>query len=105
MLLVTASDLVHHLFSLQVPGLHGRGGIYFDDHQQAISNASFNVLYKAAGRAFLINGGGANNVTNNLCVNGGIGIFNQHADDMVAPLPLYDNGTLKRGDKVGRLQT
>lgn len=26
-------NFVHH--SLEVPGLHGRGGIYFDDHQQA----------------------------------------------------------------------
>ena len=54
--------------------------------------------YKAAGRAFLVNGGGNNNITNNLIVNGGIGIYNQHADDMVKPLPEYDNGTLKRGD-------
>lgn len=36
-------NFVHH--SLEVPGLHGRGGIYFDDHQSAISNASGNVLY------------------------------------------------------------
>ena len=30
-------NFVHH--SLEVPGLHGRGGIYFDDHMQAISNS------------------------------------------------------------------
>lgn len=90
-------NFIHH--SLEVPGLHGRGGIYFDDHESGISNASGNVLYKAAGRAFLVNGGGNNNITNNLIVNGGIGIYNQHYDDYVKPLPLYDNGTLKRGDK------
>jgi hypothetical protein len=90
-------NFVHH--SLEVPGLHGRGGIYFDDHEGSISNCSGNVMYKAAGRSFLVNGGAANNITHNLCVNGGIGIYNQHADDMTRALPLYDNGTLKRGDK------
>ena len=90
-------NFVHH--SLEVPGLHGRGGIYFDDHEGSISNCSGNVMYKAAGRAFLVNGGAANNITRNLCVNGAIGIYNQHADDMTKALPLYDNGTLKRGDK------
>ena len=91
------NPVVHH--SLEVPGLHGRGGIYFDDHMQAISNTSGNVMYKAAGRAFLVNGGAGNNITRNLIVNGGIGIYNQHYDDMTRDLPLYDNGTLKRGDK------
>ena len=56
-------------------------------------------MYKAAGRAFLVNGGAGNNITHNLIVNSGVAIFNQHADDMVKSLPLYDNGTLKRGDK------
>ena len=60
---------------------------------------SGNVMYKAAGRAFLVNGGAANNITHNLIVNGGVGIYNQHAEDMTRDLPLYDNGTLKRGDK------
>ena len=90
-------NFVHH--SLEVPGLHGRGGIYFDDHEGSVSNCSGNVLFKAAGRAFLVNGGAANNITHNLVVNGGQGIYNQHADDMTKALPLYDNGTLKRGDK------
>ena len=52
----------------QVPGLHGRGGIYFDDHEGSISNCSGNVMYKAAGRAFLVNGGAGNNITHNLIV-------------------------------------
>lgn len=90
-------NFVHH--SLEVPGLHGRGGIYFDDHEGSVSNCSGNVLYKAAGRAFLVNGGAANNITHNLVVNSGEAIYNQHADDMTRALPLYDNGTLKRGDK------
>ena len=51
-------------------------------------------MYKAAGRAFLVNGGAANNITHNLIVNSGIAIYNQHADDMVRSLPLYDNGTV-----------
>ena len=72
---------------------------YFDDHEGSISNCSGNVLYKAAGRAFLVNGGAGNNITHNLVVNSGVAIYNQHADNMVKTLPLYDNGTLKRGDK------
>ena len=90
-------NFIHH--SLEVPGLHGRGGIYFDDYESSVSNCSGNVMYKAAGRAFLVNGGAANNITHNLCINGGVGIYNQHAENMVRDLPLYDNGTLKRGDK------
>jgi hypothetical protein len=90
-------NFVHH--SLEVPGLHGRGGIYFDDHEGSVSNCSGNVMFKAAGRAFLVNGGAANNITHNLIVNSGEAIYNQHADDMTRDLPLYDNGTLKRGDK------
>ena len=54
-------NFVHH--SLEVPGLHGRGGIYFDDHFGAVSNCSGNVMYKAAGRSFLVNGGAGNNIT------------------------------------------
>ena len=34
-------NFVHH--SLEVPGLHGRGGIYFDGHQQAISRPSARI--------------------------------------------------------------
>eukprot|EP01052_Picozoa_sp_SAG31_P044065 SAG31_NODE_7550_length_1657_cov_2.932606_1_plen_297_part_00 len=56
-------------------------------------------MYKAAGRAFLVNGGAGNNITHNLIINSGVAIYNQHADNMVKSLPLYDNGTLKRGDK------
>jgi len=56
-------------------------------------------MYKAAGRSFLVNGGAANNITGNLIVNGGVGVYNQRADNTVAPLPGYDNGTLHRGEK------
>merc|ERR1719199_1123854 len=87
-------NFLHH--SLEVPGLHGRGGIYFDDHYNSISNVSGNVMYKAAGRAFLVNGGAGSNITGNRLVNGGIGIFNQAYDDMTKDLAKYDDGTLKR---------
>ena len=92
-------NFIHHL--IETPGLHGRGGIYWDDHFQAVSNCSGNVMFKAAGRAFLVHSGGANNVTNNLIVNSGIGLWNDNsqAQSAVHDLPLYDNGTLKRGDK------
>ena len=95
-------NFVHH--SLEVPGLHGRGGIYFDGHQQATSNVTLNVAYKAAGRAFLVNGGAKTNVTRNLIVNTGIGLFNENYDMDSSPsyvqdeLDKYDNGTLRRGD-------
>ena len=95
-------NFVHH--SLEVPGLHGRGTFYFDGHQQATSNVSLNVAYKAAGRAFLVNGGAKTNITRNLIINSGIGIFNENYDMEGTPnyvqdqLDMYDNGTLKRGD-------
>ena len=90
-------NFVHH--SLEVPGLHGRGGIYFDDHLGPVANVSHNILYKAAGRSFLVNGGAGLNITSNLIINGGNAIYQQAYDDMTKDLPLYDNGTLKRGDK------
>lgn len=90
-------NFVHH--SLEVPGLHGRGGIYFDDHLGPVSNVSHNILYKAAGRAFLVNGGAGINITKNLIINSGNAIYQQAADDKTTALPLYDNGTLHRGDK------
>ena len=74
-----------------------RGGIYFDDHEGPISNVSGNVMYKAGGRSFMVNGGAGVNITKNLVINGGIGIYNQHAQDMTTDLPKYDNGTLHRG--------
>ena len=56
-------------------------------------------MYKAAGRSFLVNGGSGCNITRNLIMNSGLGIYNFAGDDMVSDLPLYDNGTLHRGDK------
>ena len=76
----------------------------FDGHQQATSNVTLNVAYKAAGRAFLVNGGAKTNVTRNLIVNTGIGLFNENYDMDSSPsyvqdeLDKYDNGTLRRGD-------
>lgn len=79
---------------------------HVDDHLGGITNCSGNVMYKAAGRSFLTNGGAGarkinccavvlrqehhrcssykrvatgNNITHNLIVNGGVGIYN-HGD-------------------------
>ena len=72
-----------------------------DDHFQSVSNCSANVMYKAAGRAFLVHGGAGSHINHTLIVTGGIGIFqtNAAAKAAVSGLALYDNGTLKRGDK------
>lgn len=64
-----------------------------------VTNASGNVMYKAAGRSFLANGGAGCNITHNLIMEGGLGTYNFAGDDMVSALPLFDNGTLHRGDK------
>ena len=100
-------NFLHH--SLEVPGLHGRGGICallppllarafvlrklwmlmgrvwgladFDDHLGGVTNTSGNVMYKAAGRSFLVNGGAGNNITSNLIMETGLGIYNQAADN------------------------
>lgn len=90
-------NFLHH--SLDVPGLIGRHAIQFDDHFGAVSNCSGNVLYKAAGIGIAMSGAG-NNVTNNLIMNTGMAIAVSDLDDMTVRLPLYDNGTLKRGDKM-----
>jgi hypothetical protein len=90
-------NFLHH--SLDVPGLIGRHAIQFDDHFGAVSNCSGNVLYKAAGIGIATSGAG-NNVTNNLIVNSGMAIAVSALDDMTINLKKYDNGTLKRGDKM-----
>jgi len=68
-------NYLHH--SMEVPGLHGRGGIYFDDHCNAVQSSTENVFYKCAGRPFLVNGGAGNNISGNLFMNSGQGIFQQ----------------------------
>lgn len=90
-------NFLHH--SLDVPGLIGRHAVQFDDHFGAVSNCSGNVLYKAAGIGLALSGAG-NNVTNNLIMNTGMAIAVTDLDDMTVTLPAYDNGTLKRGDKM-----
>jgi hypothetical protein len=77
------NNFIHH--SLCVPGLHPRGGIYFDGHQQGCTNLSHNVMYKAAGRAFIVNGGPNYQVNNNLVINGGTGVYQQNADFTKVP--------------------
>eukprot|EP00035_Acanthoeca_spectabilis_P008349 m.152458 g.152458 ORF g.152458 m.152458 type:complete len:932 (+) comp14323_c0_seq3:85-2880(+) len=90
-------NFLHH--SLDVPGLVGRHAIQFDDHFGAFSNCSGNVLFKAAGIGIASSGAG-NNVTHNLIMNTGMAIAVSDLEDMTVNLPLYDNGTLKRGDKM-----
>ena len=90
-------NFLHH--SLDVPGLIGRHAVQFDDHFGAVSNCSGNVLYKAAGIGFASSGSG-NNITNNLIMNTGMAIAVSDLEDMTKNLPAYDNGTLKRGDKM-----
>ena len=68
-------NYLHH--SMEVPGLHGRGGIYFDDHCNSVESSTQNVFYKCAGRPFLVNGGAGNNISGNLFMNSGQGIFQQ----------------------------
>ena len=108
-------NFLHH--SLEVPGLHGRGGIRalpslltrvfelrklwmlmgrvwgladFDDHLGGVTNTSGNVMYKAAGRSFLVNGGAGNNITSNLIMETGLGIYNQAADNSELDLVLLE---------------
>jgi hypothetical protein len=90
-------NFLHH--SLDVPGLIGRHAMQFDDHFGAVSNCSGNVLYKAAGLGIATSGAG-NNVTNNLIMNSGMAIAVSDLQDMTVNLHAYDNGTLKRGDKM-----
>lgn len=90
-------NFLHH--SLDVPGLIGRHAVQFDDHFGAVSNCSGNVLYKAAGIGLASSGSG-NNITNNLIMNSGMAIAVSDLEDMTVNLPAYDNGTLKRGDKM-----
>lgn len=90
-------NFLHH--SLDVPGLIGRHAIQFDDHFGAVSNCSGNVLFKAAGIGIATSGAG-NNVTKNLIMNSGMAIAVSALEDMTRNLKMYDNGTLKRGDKM-----
>jgi len=75
-------NFLHH--SMEVPGLHGRGGIYFDDHCNSVESSTENVFYKCAGRPFLVNGGAGNNISGNVFMNSGQGIFQQAYTNKVA---------------------
>lgn len=99
--MIVEHNFLHHL--MEIPGLHGRGGIYFDQRFQGLINVTHNVMYKATGRPFLINGGGNARITENLIVNSGAAIFNQDyewASDKALQdsLAEYDVGKKKRGD-------
>ena len=64
----------------------------FDDHLGGVTNTSGNVMYKAAGRSFLVNGGAGNNITSNLIMETGLGIYNQAADnsELRSSRPRFD---------------
>jgi hypothetical protein len=91
-------NFLHHLMCL--PQAHPRGGIYPDDLDGG-DTITGNVFYKAAHRAILINGGAGHTVTDNLILNGYIGIYNTSAwaEKVYASIAKFDSGELKRGDK------
>ena len=49
---------------------------------------TLNVAFKAAGRAFLVNGGPKTNVTRNLIVNSGIGLYNEKIEELFGIAPV-----------------
>ena len=91
-------NFLHHLMCL--PQAHPRGGIYPDDLDGG-DIITENIFYKAAHRAILINGGAGHTVTNNLILNGYIGIYNTSAwaEKAYANMAKFNSGELKRGDK------
>ena len=94
---VFRNNFLHHLMC--TPGLHPKGGIYPDQHD-AGDTFEENVFYKAAHRAILLNGGAAHRVERNIFLEGYIGLYQteSYAQGAYDDIPLYDNGTLTRGD-------
>ena len=90
-------NFLHHLMC--TPGFHARGGMY-PDQLDAGDTFEENVFYKAAHRAILLNGGAGHSVLRNVFLNGYIGIYQTeaYAQSSYDDIPLYDNGTLTRGD-------
>jgi len=96
---VVRHNFIHHLMC--VPQAHPRGGVYLDD-LDAGDTVEGNILYKAAHRAVLVNGGAANVVRGNLFIRGYIGAYvtSAYADKARGLARQYDSGTLRRGDKM-----
>ena len=90
-------NFLHHLMC--TPGLHAKGGMY-PDQQDAGDTFEENVFYKAAHRAILLNGGAGHSVLRNVFLKGSIGVYQTEAYAQTAydNIPLYDDGTLTRGD-------
>ena len=90
-------NFLHHLMC--TPGLHAKGGLY-PDQQDAGDTFEENVFYKAAHRAILLNGGAGHSVLRNVFLQGTIGVYQTeaYAQQAYDDIPLYDNGTLTRGD-------
>lgn len=90
-------NFLHHLMC--VPQLHPRGGIYIDQFHGG-TEVTGNVLYKAAHRAILVNGGSGVLIRDNLILETPIGIFQTeaYAAETVRDLPRFEAGELKRGD-------
>jgi hypothetical protein len=94
---VVRHNFVHHLIC--TPQLHPRGGIYFDQLYGG-PEVTGNVLYKAAHRAILVNGGAGVLIRDNVVVETPIGIYQTaaYAQSTVRDLPRYAAGELPRGD-------
>lgn len=90
-------NFVHHIMC--TPGFHPRGGMY-PDQLDAGDTFKQNIFYKAGHRALLINGGAAQRAEENIFLEGYIGIYQteSYAQQAYNDIPLYDNGTLTRGD-------
>ncbi|MFI4911229.1 MAG: right-handed parallel beta-helix repeat-containing protein [Sedimentisphaeraceae bacterium JB056] len=91
------NNFLHHLMC--TPGLHPKGGMY-PDQLDAGDTFQQNVFYKAAHRAILLNGGAGHRVEANVFLQGCIGLYQteSYAQGAYDDIPLYDNGTLTRGD-------
>ena len=91
------NNFLHHIMC--TPGLHPRGGMY-PDQLDAGDTFEQNVFYKTAHRAILLNGGAGHSVLRNVFLEGYIGIYQteSYAQQSYDDIPLYDNGTLTRGD-------
>jgi hypothetical protein len=90
-------NFLHHLMC--TPGFHARAGFYADQ-LDAGDTFEENVFFKAAHRSVLLNGGAGHSVLRNVFLNGNIGVYQTegYAQRWYDDIPLYDDGTLTRGD-------
>ncbi|MHC4402795.1 MAG: right-handed parallel beta-helix repeat-containing protein [Planctomycetota bacterium] len=90
-------NFLHHIMC--TPEAHPRGGIY-QDHLDSGDTITGNVFYKCAQRAVLLNGGAGHVVSNNVFLNGHVGIYQTAAwaQKWYEDKARFDTGELKRGD-------